>query len=68
MMAGTWLLTPDGYQPVDVLRRGDQVETPIGRGPLFRADGLMNDVSIRAACWRSTAVPARGHGGPGAPA
>jgi len=35
MLAGTRLLTPDGYQPVEVLRRGDQVATLIGRGPLF---------------------------------
>ncbi len=35
MAAGTRLLTANGYRPIETLRRGDQVATLIGRGPLF---------------------------------
>jgi Hint domain len=35
MAAGTRLLTPNGYRPIETLRRGDRVATLIGRGPLF---------------------------------
>jgi hypothetical protein len=35
LLAGTRLLTPAGYTPIDELRRGDLVATMLGRGPLF---------------------------------
>jgi hypothetical protein len=35
MLAGTMLLTPQGYRPIETLRRGDLIGTLIGRGPMF---------------------------------
>jgi hypothetical protein len=35
LLAGTRLLTPSGYTPVERLRCGDKVATLLGRGPLF---------------------------------
>jgi hypothetical protein len=35
LLAGTGLLTPDGYRPVEHLRRGDLVATLMGRGSMF---------------------------------
>jgi hypothetical protein len=35
MAAGTRLLTPNGYRPIETLRRGDRVATLIGRAPVF---------------------------------
>jgi len=34
LLAGTGVLTPDGYRPVEQLRRGDMVVTQLGRGPM----------------------------------
>lgn len=35
VMAGTRFLTPQGYKPVETLRKGDLVGVLIGRGPVF---------------------------------
>lgn len=52
MLAGTRLLTPNGYQPVESLRRGDMIATLIGRGPMF--------VPIAWIGWRSADVASEG--------
>lgn len=35
LSARTGLLTPEGYRPIEQLRRGDLVATMLGRGPMF---------------------------------
>lgn len=35
MVAGTRLLTPDGYRPIETLRVGDPVRAVLGHGPTF---------------------------------
>jgi hypothetical protein len=35
VVAGTRLLTPDGYRPVNTLQAGDPVRALLGRGPMF---------------------------------
>lgn len=35
VVAGTRLLTPDGYRPINTLHAGDPVRALLGRGPMF---------------------------------
>jgi hypothetical protein len=49
LRAGTGMLTPSGYRPIEQLRRSDLVATLLGRGPMF--------VPVAWIGWRRIAMP-----------